>query len=97
MHVSVGGAPFLHLHLPRLPTPFLQESLDSQLAAVFGTADLNSGKTLSLTEFLTCLHLHQLQQIRSRPTMKGSSNSSGGGKQGGAGSTSPGAAAIAAR
>jgi calmodulin len=75
----------------------LQESLDSQLAAVFGTADLNSGKTLSLTEFLTCLHLHQLQQIRSRPTMKGSSSSSGGGKQGGAGATSPGAAAIAAR
>jgi len=37
---------------------------------VFGTADLNSGKTLSLTEFLGCLHLHQLQQIRSRPTMK---------------------------
>jgi calmodulin len=65
---------------------------------VFGTADLNSGKTLSLTEFLTCLHLHQLQQIRSRPTMKGSSgSSSGGSRQGGAGTTSPGAAAIAAR
>lgn len=37
---------------------------------MFGTSDLNSGKTLSLTEFLGCLHLHQLQQIRSRPTMK---------------------------
>ncbi|KAL4452233.1 hypothetical protein ABPG75_007895 [Micractinium tetrahymenae] len=47
-----------------------KEALDAQLAAVFGTADLNSGKTLSLTEFLSCLHLHQLQQIRSRPTMK---------------------------
>ena len=37
---------------------------------MFGTSDLNSGKTLSLTEFLGCLHLHQLQHIRSRPTMK---------------------------
>jgi calmodulin len=47
-----------------------QEALDEELAAVFGTADLNSGKTLGLTEFLSCLHAHQLQQIRSRPTMK---------------------------
>lgn len=43
---------------------------------MFGTADLNSGKTLSLTEFLSCLHAHQLQQIRSRPTMKSRQGSS---------------------
>lgn len=66
----------------------VQDALDAQLAAVFGTADLNTGKTLSLTEFLGCLHLHQLQQIRSRPTMK----SKGSGM-----ASSPAAAAIAAK
>lgn len=66
----------------------LQDELDAQLAAVFGTADLNSGKTLSLTEFLGCLHLHQLQQIRSRPTMKSKCTGVAG---------SPAAAAIAAK
>lgn len=65
-----------------------KDALDAQLAAVFGTADLNTGKTLSLTEFLGCLHLHQLQQIRSRPTMK----SKGSGM-----ASSPAAAAIAAK
>jgi hypothetical protein len=27
---------------------------------VFGTSDLNSGKTLRLSEFLACLHGHQV-------------------------------------
>lgn len=34
--------------------------LDAKLEEVFGTSDLNSGKTLSLTEFLSCLHQHQV-------------------------------------
>ena len=75
-----------------LSSPLLQESLDAQLAAVFGTADLNSGKSLSLTQFLNCLHAHQLQQIRSRPTMtrrQGSGNSN-------ATAASPGAPAAVA-
>ena len=33
--------------------------LDGQLEAVFGTSDLNSGKTLSLTEFLSHLFSNQ--------------------------------------
>lgn len=35
--------------------------LDMQLEQVFGTADLNSGKVLSLTEFLHCLHTNQVR------------------------------------
>lgn len=34
--------------------------LDSQLEEIFGTSDLNSGKTLSLTEFLRSLHANQV-------------------------------------
>ena len=34
--------------------------LDSQLEEVFGTSDLNSGKMLTLTEFLHCLHASQV-------------------------------------
>ena len=34
--------------------------LDTQLEAVFGTSDLNSGKTLSLTDFLAHLHANQV-------------------------------------
>jgi hypothetical protein len=34
--------------------------LDAQLEAVFGTSDLNSGKTLGLTEFLSSLHANQV-------------------------------------
>ena len=39
--------------------------LDSQLEEVFGTSDLNSGKLLTLTEFLHCLHASQVRQDRS--------------------------------
>lgn len=34
--------------------------LDAQLEEVFGTSDLNSGKILTLTEFLHCLHASQV-------------------------------------
>ncbi|GMH32255.1 hypothetical protein BSKO_00089 [Bryopsis sp. KO-2023] len=44
--------------------------LDSQLEEIFGTSDLNSGKTLSLTEFLRSLHANQVKQLRSRVTAK---------------------------
>jgi calmodulin len=44
--------------------------LDTQLEEVFGTSDLNSGKTLTLTEFLNCLHASQVKQLRNRVTSK---------------------------
>ena len=86
---------------PASAPPPPQEALDAELAAVFGTSDLSSGRTLTLADFLSCLHLHQLQQIRSRPTM----HKGAGGKQqqqagGGAGtgtSLGGGATAIAAK
>lgn len=36
--------------------------LDSQLEEIFGTSDLNSGITLSLTDFLRSLHANQVKQ-----------------------------------
>lgn len=47
-----------------------QDSLDAQLEAVFGTSDINSGKTLGLSEFLSRLHASQLAQLTARPTMR---------------------------
>lgn len=44
--------------------------LDAKLEEVFGTCDLNSGKTLSLTEFLACLHQNQVKQLLNRVTAK---------------------------
>jgi calmodulin len=44
--------------------------LDSQLEEVFGTSDLNSGKLLTLTEFLHCLHASQVKQLLNRVTAK---------------------------
>jgi calmodulin len=44
--------------------------LDSQLEDIFGTSDLNSGRTLSLTEFLHCLHTHQVKQLNNKVTSK---------------------------
>lgn len=44
--------------------------LDSQLEEIFGTSDLNSGKTLSLTDFLHCLHTHQVKQLNNKITPK---------------------------
>lgn len=62
-----------------LPT-CTQESLDAQLAAVFGTADLTSSKSLSLTEFLQCLHEYHLQRIRARPTLRSMKKGGSGGE-----------------
>lgn len=37
-----------------------RELMDAQLEDIFGTSDLNSGKTLCLTEFLDSLHANQV-------------------------------------
>eukprot|EP00891_Asterochloris_glomerata_P002825 jgi/Astpho2/2825/fgenesh1_pm.00050_%23_29_t len=47
-----------------------RQALDAQLEEIFGTSDLNSGKTLTLTEFLQSLHLSQVKQLRNRVTAK---------------------------
>jgi len=44
--------------------------LDAKLEEVFGTSDLNSGKTLRLTEFLHCLHTNQISALLSRVTAR---------------------------
>jgi calmodulin len=49
---------------------FGRNNLDAQLEDIFGTSDLNSGKTLTLTEFLSSLHASQVKQLRSRVTAK---------------------------
>lgn len=77
---------------PRRPSPPAQEELDTQLAAVFGTADLTSSKTLSLTEWLHCLHVHSLQRIRARPTLRSMKRGGSGGEAVG---TAPAGAAAA--
>jgi calmodulin len=47
-----------------------RNDLDAQLQDIFGTSDLNSGKTLTLTEFLSSLHASQVKQLRNRVTAK---------------------------
>lgn len=49
-----------------------RQLLDSQLEDIFGTSDTNTGRELSLTEFLHSLNLSQVKQMRS----KGPSSSS---------------------
>ena len=44
--------------------------LDSQLEEIFGTSDLNSGKMLSLTDFMQSLHVHQVKQLNNKVTSK---------------------------
>lgn len=44
--------------------------LDQQLTEIFGTADTNSGKDLTLTEFLHSLNMSQIKQLRSKVTAK---------------------------
>jgi calmodulin len=44
--------------------------LDAKLEEVFGTSDLNSGKTLSLTEFLGSLHANQISTLLTRVTAR---------------------------
>lgn len=47
-----------------------RQLLDAQLEEIFGTSDLNSGKTLTLTQFLHSLHVSQIRQLNSRVTAK---------------------------
>jgi hypothetical protein len=65
MHTFVQNRKAIHKRASNV-----QDELDAQLEAVFGTADINSGKTLTLTEFLQSLQASQIKQLRSRPTMK---------------------------
>lgn len=44
--------------------------LDQHLEEIFGTSDLNSGKTLTLSEFLHSLHISQVKQLTTRVTAK---------------------------
>ena len=61
-----------NLHDTRLFVPQImylrygRAQLDYQLEEVFGTSDLNSGKLLTLTEFLHCLHASQVKQLLNR-------------------------------
>jgi calmodulin len=63
--------------------------LDAKLEEVFGTSDLNSGKSLSLTEFLGALRAHQARGLLGRVTARtyrppGAAAAGGGaGQQGG--------------
>ena len=40
--------------------------LDQHLEEIFGTSDINSGKSLTLSEFLQSLHVSQVKQLLSR-------------------------------
>ena len=40
-----------------------RETLDAQLESLFGTSDLNAGKILTLREFITALHTHQVGHL----------------------------------
>mmetsp|Transcript_39922 Transcript_39922/g.55499 ORF Transcript_39922/g.55499 Transcript_39922/m.55499 type:complete len:185 (+) Transcript_39922:254-808(+) len=44
--------------------------LDTQLEEIFGTSDTNSGKDLTLSEFLHSLSRSQVKQLRSKVTAK---------------------------
>mmetsp|Transcript_39544 Transcript_39544/g.75773 ORF Transcript_39544/g.75773 Transcript_39544/m.75773 type:complete len:186 (+) Transcript_39544:332-889(+) len=44
--------------------------LDAQLEEIFGTSDTNSGKDLTLSEFLHSLSMSQVKQLRSKVTAK---------------------------
>ncbi|GBF94634.1 hypothetical protein Rsub_07370 [Raphidocelis subcapitata] len=62
--------------------------LDAKLEEVFGTSDLNSGKALSLTQFLEALRAHQVRGLLGRVTARSyrpPGAGSGSGQQGGAG------------
>ena len=47
-----------------------KERFDEQLEELFGTSDLNSGKELSLSEFLHSLHATQIKQLSQKVTAK---------------------------
>ncbi len=60
----------VHLNDAALTPCVRRALLDAQLEEVFGTSDLNSGKILTLTEFLHCLHASQVKQLLNRVTAK---------------------------
>ena len=47
-----------------------RQLLDAQLEEIFGTSDLNSGKALTLSQFMHSLHTSQVRQLNSRVTAK---------------------------
>jgi len=47
-----------------------KQLLDAQLEEIFGTSDTNSGKDLTLSEFLQSLNMSQVRQLRSKVTAK---------------------------
>mmetsp|Transcript_1464 Transcript_1464/g.4989 ORF Transcript_1464/g.4989 Transcript_1464/m.4989 type:complete len:184 (-) Transcript_1464:201-752(-) len=49
---------------------FGKGTLDQQLNEIFGTADTNSNRELTLTEFLDSLNMSQIKQLRSKVTAK---------------------------
>lgn len=66
----LAGQPCLPLELNLINTVHCRALLDAQLEEVFGTSDLNSGKILTLTEFLHCLHASQVKQLLNRVTAR---------------------------
>lgn len=70
--------------------------LDAKLEEVFGTSDLNSGKTLGLSEFMACLHANQIKGLLTRVTAKTYRPPGATGAPGGGGGGTGGAAAAAA-
>jgi calmodulin len=58
------------LHAQIMYLRYGRAELDMQLEQVFGTADLNSGKILTLSEFLSRLHTNQVKQLLNRVTAK---------------------------
>ncbi|KAF8055671.1 CMD1 [Scenedesmus sp. PABB004] len=89
MHDRAGaGAISLEEALRIMYLRYGRAELDAKLEEVFGTSDLNSGKTLTLTEFLACLHQNQVKQLLNRTTShkyKPATAAGGGGGSGGGG------------
>lgn len=69
---TLSRRPFCHFpsarpvcsRLPPPPPPY--SFLSQQLEDIFGTSDTNTGRELSLTEFLHSLNLSQVKQMRSK-------------------------------
>lgn len=47
-----------------------RQLLDAHLEEIFGTSDLNSGRTLTLSQFLHSLHVSQIRQLNTRRTAR---------------------------
>lgn len=52
-----------------MPRSYGRQQLDQQLEEVFGTSDLTSGKKITVSEFLHCLHRNQVKTLLTKPTM----------------------------